>query len=62
MEYYRLLLCNIGGSLRWVRGVHTEDHGAIKAEGQARPEPLRNPACVSTGLCPCALAAECTWS
>ena len=49
-----MLLCNIGGGLRWVRGVHNEDHGVVKAQGQARLEPPRNPGCVSTGLCACA--------
>ena len=49
-----MLLYNNGGGLRWVRDVHKEDQGAMKAEGQARLEPPKNPGCVSTGLCACA--------
>ena len=31
------------GLVRWVGGVHCGDMGAMKAEGQARLEPPRNP-------------------
>ena len=50
-------LYNTRGGLRWVRDVRKEDQGAMKAQGQARLEPPRNPRCVSTGLCAC--AASC---
>ena len=53
-EYFRVLLYITRGGLRWVRSVHEEDQGAMKAEGQARLEPPTNPSCVSTGLCVCA--------
>ena len=39
------------GSLRWVDGVHYGDMEAMKAEGQARLEPPRNPGYASTGYC-----------
>ena len=52
--YYRMLLYNTGGGLSWIRDVHYEDQGAMKAEGQTRPEPPRNPGCASTDLCVCA--------
>ena len=52
--YYRMLLYSIGGGQRWVRDVHCEDQGAMKAEGRARLEPPRNPGYVSTGFCMCA--------
>ena len=46
-----MLLYYTRGSLRWVGGVHHGDLEAIKAEGQARLEPPRNPGCASTGYC-----------
>ena len=39
------------GSLRWVGDVHYGDMEAMKAEGQARLEPPRNPGYASTGYC-----------
>ena len=39
------------GLVRWVGGVHCGDMGAMKAEGQARLEPPRNPGYASTGCC-----------
>ena len=39
------------GLVRWVGGVHCGDTGAMKAEGQARLEPPRNPGCAHTGYC-----------
>ena len=39
------------GMVRWVSGVHCGDMGAIKAEGQARLEPPRNPGYAHTGYC-----------
>ena len=39
------------GVVRWVGGVHCGDMEAMKAEGQARPEPPRNPGYASTGYC-----------
>ena len=38
-DYYRMLLYNTGGGLRWVRGVLKVDYGAMKVEGKARLEP-----------------------
>ena len=52
--YYRVLLYSTRGGQRRVRDVHYEDQGALKAEGQARLEPPRNPGYVSTGFCMCA--------
>ena len=37
--------------MRWVGGVHSGDMGAMKAEGQARLEPPRNPGYAHTGYC-----------
>ena len=37
--------------VRWVGGVHYGDMQVMKAEGQARLEPPRNPGYVSTGHC-----------
>ena len=51
---YWMLLYHTRGDLRWVGGVQYEDQGAMKAEGQARLEPPRNPGYVSTGCCVCA--------
>ena len=39
------------GRMRWVGGVHCGDMGAMKAEGQARLEPPRNPGYAYTGYC-----------
>ena len=39
------------GLVRWVVGVHCGDMGAMKAEGQARLEPPRNPGYAHTGYC-----------
>ena len=39
------------GLVRWVGGVHYGDMEAMKAEGQARLEPPRNPGYASTGYC-----------
>ena len=39
------------GLVRWVSGVHSGDMGAMKAEGQARLEPPRNPGYAFTGYC-----------
>ena len=39
------------GMVRWVGGVHCGDMGAMKAEGQARLEPPRNPGYAHTGYC-----------
>ena len=39
------------GLVRWVDGVHYGDMQAMKAEGQARLEPPRNPGYASTGYC-----------
>ena len=49
-----MFVYNTGGGLRWVRDVLKGDQGAMKAEGQARLEPPRNPGWVSTDLCVCA--------
>ena len=46
-----MLLYYIRGSLRWVDGVQYGDLGAMKAEGEARLEPPRNPGYASTGYC-----------
>ena len=43
------------GLVRWVGGVHFGDMEAMKAEGQARLEPPRNPGYASTGYCMLAL-------
>ena len=39
------------GLVRWVGGVHCGDMGAMKAEGQARLGPPRNPGYAYTGYC-----------
>ena len=39
------------GLVRWVGGVHYGDMEAMKAEGQARLEPPRNPGYASRGYC-----------
>ena len=39
------------GLVRWVGGVHYGDMEAMKAAGQARLEPPRNPGYASTGYC-----------
>ena len=39
------------GMVRWVGGVHCGDMGAMKAKGQARLEPPRNPGYAHTGYC-----------
>ena len=39
------------GLVRWVGGVHYGDMEVMKAEGQARLEPRRNPGYASTGYC-----------
>ena len=39
------------GLVRWVSGVHCGDMGAMKAEGQARLEPPRNPGYAYTDYC-----------
>ena len=39
------------GMVRWVGGVHCGDMGAMKAEGQARLEPPRDPGYAHTGYC-----------
>ena len=39
------------GLVRWVGGVHYGDMEAMKAEGQARLEPPRNPGSASVGYC-----------
>ena len=39
------------GLVRWVGGIRCGDMGAIKAEGQARLEPPRNPGYAYTGYC-----------
>ena len=39
------------GLVRWVGGVHFVDMEAMKAEGEARREPPRNPAYASRGYC-----------
>ena len=39
------------GLVRWDGGVHCGDMGAMKAEGQARLEPPRNPGYAHTGYC-----------
>ena len=51
---YRMLLYHTRGGLRWGVGVQYGDQGAMKAEGQARLKPPRNPGYVSTGSCVCA--------
>ena len=51
---YRMLVYITGGGLRWIRGVQYGDQGAMKAEGQARLEPPRNPGYVTTDFCVCA--------
>ena len=43
------------GLVWWVGGVHYGDMEAMKAEGQARLEPPRNPGHASTGYCMLAL-------
>ena len=39
------------GLVPWDGGVHCGDMGAMKAEGQARLEPPRNPGNAHTGYC-----------
>ena len=39
------------GLVRWVGGVQYGDMEAMRAEGQARLEPPRNPCYASTGYC-----------
>ena len=39
------------GLVRWEDGVQCGDMGAMKAEGQARLEPPRNPGYAHTGYC-----------
>ena len=39
------------GMVRWVGDVHSGDMGAMKAEGQARLKPPRNPRNAHTGYC-----------
>ena len=39
------------GLVQWVGGVHYRDIEVMKAEGQARLEPARNPGYASTGYC-----------
>ena len=56
---YRMLLYHTRGGLRWVTGVQYGDQGAMKAEGQARLEPLRNPGYVFTGSCLCVTGRGC---
>ena len=58
---YRVLIYNTaapsGGSPRWAQsayGPNDADKGAMKAEGQARMEPPRNPGRTSLDLCTCA--------
>ena len=46
-----MFLYYTGGLVRWVGGVHYGDMEAMKAEGQARLEPPRNPGYASTGYC-----------
>ena len=46
-----MLLYYTRGSLQWVGGVHYGDMEAMKAEGQARLEPPRNPGYAPTGYC-----------
>ena len=46
-----MLLYYARGGPRWVGGVQYGDLGAMKAEGQARLEPPRNPGHASTGYC-----------
>ena len=65
MEYYRVLIYNIvapfGGSPRWAQsayGPNDADKGAMKAEGQARLEPPRNPGRASLDLCTCAIGCR----
>ena len=47
------------GLVWWVGGVHYGDMEAMKAEGQARLEPPRNPGYASAGYCVLAVGA---WS
>ena len=46
-----VLLYYTRGLVRWVGGVHCGDMGAMKAEGQARLEPPRNPGYAYTDSC-----------
>ena len=46
-----MFLYYIRGLVQWVGGVHYRDMGAMKAEGQARLEPPRNPGYAYTGYC-----------
>ena len=46
-----MLLYYTRGGLRWVGGVQYGHLGTMKAEGQARLEPPRNPGYASTGYC-----------
>ena len=39
------------GLVRWVGGVHYGDMEAMKAEGQARLQPPRNPGYATMGYC-----------
>ena len=48
------------GRLRWVSGVNYGDMEAMKAEGQARPEPPGNPGYAYMGYC--MLAVGCVAS
>ena len=69
MEYYRMLVCHTGGILRWVRGVHTEDQGAMKAESRMRAAlllrcciaPIGGALAVCLLLCPC-IALPCPFT
>ena len=49
-----MLLYHTRGALRWVGSVQYGNQGAMKAEGQARLEPPRNPCYVSTSSWKCA--------
>ena len=53
-----MFLCYTRGLMRWVGGVHCGDMGAMKAGGQARLEPPRNPGCAYKGYCVLAVAYE----
>ena len=46
-----MFLYNTRGLVRWEDGVQCGDMGAMKAEGQARLEPPRNPGYAHTGYC-----------
>ena len=46
-----MFLYYTSGLVRWVSGVHYGDMEVMKAEGQARLEPPRNPGYASTGYC-----------